>query len=169
MTFSRDLTGASTLPSPDSRELDGGSEGADITSSPAAIATTTQQPNNNKSTTTKRKRENRYKDAPPSVLSVGGFPPSSQQPCVSSIQHGQSHRGATSRGATFAELGLPLDVVLPKMVALSHGKSIQSFPFPHSHHTSLMQPIANTFQFHSAEGPKIEPRSGRIASAKTSG
>lgn len=57
--------GTSTLPSPDSRDADDGSESPEM-----MAATTAAQPK----AVAKRKRENRYKNAPPSVLSVGETP-----------------------------------------------------------------------------------------------
>ena len=62
MTFSRDFTGSDTMPSPDVEGEEGSLSPHDQTSAtqlkPAA----------------KRKRENRYKNAPPSVLSVSPQP-----------------------------------------------------------------------------------------------
>ncbi|POS80548.1 hypothetical protein DHEL01_v201049 [Diaporthe helianthi] len=56
MTFSRDLSGSDTMPSPDA-------EGEDASLSPHGQTSTA------KPAAAKRKRENRYKNAPPSVLS----------------------------------------------------------------------------------------------------
>ncbi|KAL2273753.1 hypothetical protein FJTKL_04135 [Diaporthe vaccinii] len=84
MTFSRDYTGSDTMPSPDVEGEDGSLSPHDQTSAtqlkPAA----------------KRKRENRYKNAPPSVLSpLQTAPPSTKPRLAKSLPGAQ---GPTDQG-----------------------------------------------------------------------
>ncbi|KAJ4396478.1 hypothetical protein N0V93_000697 [Gnomoniopsis smithogilvyi] len=62
MKFSRESAGPSAFPSPESRETDDGCESPLDTTAPGRLGA---QPE----IVTKKKRENRYKNAPPSVLS----------------------------------------------------------------------------------------------------
>lgn len=63
MTFSGDFAATNAFPSPESRNAD---DGCDSAHEMLASGETETQPKN----AAKRKRENRYKNAPPSVLSV---------------------------------------------------------------------------------------------------
>lgn len=76
MVFPGEFSGISAFPSPESRDADDGSD------SPHELSATTDTP---PKSTAKRKRENRYKNAPPSVLSVS-------ERCSHSGWYAQSHR-----------------------------------------------------------------------------
>lgn len=76
MAFPGEFSGTSAFPSPESRDADDGSD------SPHELSATTDTP---PKSAAKRKRENRYKNAPPSVLSVS-------KRCSHSGRHAHSHR-----------------------------------------------------------------------------
>lgn len=153
MTFCRNFAGTSGFESPESREAD---DGCDSPLEISASGETGARPK----TAAKRKRENRYKNAPPSVLSVSQS--SYSQHCASARLH-QSRATGTAIRCMRAGMLFPLcDATI--IINIEQTIKISSYGFT----TAQTNPERLITPCHSAAVPRIALRNAPTASAKIS-